>query len=400
MPDTVTHRMKKVIYFNHTSALGGSGWCLYQMVKGLPEGVTDPVVVLPEEGGLSVAFHDLGVKVILDPSVRPLLGNSNSRNMWRWSSIRSVLSGYKAPNACQRICEEQKPDVVHLNSSVLFHLAEGAKRAGVEKVVLHVREHWVVKKWDPREWLKCRKLPAFVDELIAISKTSAQLFGYEQRTKVIYDWPEFEGRDESVDMKAEYHISAEKKVILLPGGRHSIKGSLTVIHAMEFVEDADAVVLLLGAVCDRHPLKVLVRKCLKRLHIQTYGLRLDAAVENLGNRACSAATTKNIKSVIAQSCMVISPFTTPHFSMPSIEAGLLHKPVIISGNGHARETVVDGESGYIVPAGDARGFAEAINRLLADQALRQKMGDAGHEYVTHKFDREASMKKLMDVYGR
>ncbi len=389
----------KVLYFHHVIAANGAGYCLFHLVRALPSEIT-PVVVLSREGALGDALRSVGVEVLIAPAILPVMGNSNSRGFWRYGNIRFFLFRNRALRACQKICEEKKPDIVHLNTSGFFYLAKGAKKAGVKMVILHIREHWVVKKWDPREWLMRKCASRFVDKIVSISETAAVLFGYPEKTTVVHDWPSFEGRDKVMDMKTEYGISAEKKMILLPGGRTRIKGSLTVLHAMEFVVDKDAVILLLGARGNPSPLKVRIRGLLKRLRIKTYGLRMDAMVEHLGNRVRAVPTTKNIRSLIEQSCMVVSPFTTPHFSMPSIEAGLLRKPVVISDNGYARETVVDGKTGFIVPAGNIRRFADAINRLLSDQALRQKMGDAGFAHITENFDRDVSMKKLMDVYGR
>ncbi len=391
---------KKVLYFNHTSHIGGAGMCLYQLVQALPREIVEPVVVLPAEGDLGAIFSAAGIEVIIEPNIKPLMGNSNSSDFWRWSSWEFFLAHHKATEACWRICGEQMPDIVHLNTTVLFHLAEGAKKAGVEKVVLHNREHWVVKKWDPRERLKRRKVPQFVDEIIAISKTSAEMFGYEQKTTVVYDWPDFEGRDGAVDMEMEYGISSHSKVILFPGGRSVLKGSMVALRAMEFVRDKDAIALLLCvAEPEKKIIKRVVLKTLRVLRLKSASVRMDEAISRSGEKVCVGVVTKNIKSLMEQSCVIVSPFTIPHFSMPSIEAGLLKKPVIISDNGHARETVLDGESGLIVPSGSIQRLSEALNRLLLDASERERMGEAGYRHVTRCFCKKEGVKKVLNVYG-
>jgi len=98
--------------------------------------------------------------------------------------------------------------------------------------------------------------------------------------------------------------------------------------------------------------------------------------------------------------MVISPFTTPHLSIPALESGLLRRPVVISDDGYAKEMVVDGGTGLTVPAGNVKAFADAINRLLSNQALRQKMGDAGFVHVAKSFDCKISLEKLVDVHDK
>jgi len=391
--------VKKIVYFNHTSGIDGAGFSLYRLILALPKGI-NPIVVLLAEGELSKALRSAGVDVIVEPNICPLMGNTHSAGLWKWWNWRYLAVWYRGMCACQRICEEEAPDIVHLNSSVLLHLAEGAKKAGVEKVVLHVREHWGLKKWEPREWLKRRKVSRFVDEIVAISQTSAELFGYNERTTVVYNWPGFEGRDAPIEIGPEYGISPNKKVVLLLGGRSRIKGTIVALRAMELVHDKDATVLLLcGADSQKGRIGLALRRMGGALKIKTSDDRLNEAIKNLKDRVCVVPAIKNIKSLIEQSCVVVSPFTTPHFSMPSLEAGLLRKPVVISDNGHARETVLDGMSGLVVPAGDVRALAEALNRLLSNPVLREKMGEAGHDYVERHFNQRIGMKKLMGVYG-
>ena len=49
--------------------------------------------------------------------------------------------------------------------------------------------------------------------------------------------------------------------------------------------------------------------------------------------------------------------------------------------------VADGQTGIVVPAGDARALATAIQRLLEDRALRARLGEAGRAAVAaHTYD--------------
>ena len=60
-----------------------------------------------------------------------------------------------------------------------------------------------------------------------------------------------------------------------------------------------------------------------------------------------------------------------------VEAMLTALPVVATDIRGAREEVVDGETGLLVPAAAPRALAEALRRLVADAALRRRMGEAG-----------------------
>lgn len=68
----------------------------------------------------------------------------------------------------------------------------------------------------------------------------------------------------------------------------------------------------------------------------------------------------------------------PTVAMEAMASG---KPVIASDIGGLSDIVADEETGLLVPHGDAGALAGAIERLTADEALRDQMGDAGRHRV-------------------
>lgn len=63
--------------------------------------------------------------------------------------------------------------------------------------------------------------------------------------------------------------------------------------------------------------------------------------------------------------------------------------VIASRTGHLAEVVSDERTGLLVPPDNPQALCEAIERLLDDDALRQRLGSAGRQQVTseHGWDR-------------
>jgi phosphatidylinositol alpha-1,6-mannosyltransferase len=64
------------------------------------------------------------------------------------------------------------------------------------------------------------------------------------------------------------------------------------------------------------------------------------------------------------------------YGIAVIEAALCGKPAVVSDCGGLPEAVLEGETGFVVPEGDAEATARALVRLLADAGLRQQMGEA------------------------
>ncbi|WBP89247.1 glycosyltransferase family 4 protein [Kitasatospora cathayae] len=64
-----------------------------------------------------------------------------------------------------------------------------------------------------------------------------------------------------------------------------------------------------------------------------------------------------------------------------LEASATGLPVVAGDSGGAPDAVLEGETGYVVPGGSAAAAAERIVRLLRDEELRRRMGEAGRRWV-------------------
>ncbi|MFC8450169.1 glycosyltransferase family 4 protein [Kitasatospora sp. NPDC057223] len=64
-----------------------------------------------------------------------------------------------------------------------------------------------------------------------------------------------------------------------------------------------------------------------------------------------------------------------------LEASATGLPVVAGDSGGAPDAVLEGETGYVVPGRSAADAAERIVRLLNDEALRRRLGEAGRRWV-------------------
>jgi glycosyltransferase involved in cell wall biosynthesis len=75
------------------------------------------------------------------------------------------------------------------------------------------------------------------------------------------------------------------------------------------------------------------------------------------------------------------------------------KPVVATRVGGIPELITNGESGFLVERGDTSEMSKHILTLLADPELRVRMGQAGLETVSEKFDLRKNVAQLITSYG-
>jgi colanic acid/amylovoran biosynthesis glycosyltransferase len=80
-----------------------------------------------------------------------------------------------------------------------------------------------------------------------------------------------------------------------------------------------------------------------------------------------------------------------------LEAMAQGTPVIGSRHSGIVEAVTDETDGLLVPPGDPQALAEAIERLIHDQGLRQRLGIAAKRTVAHRFDAKTQSHCLEDA---
>src|SRR5438445_3426453 len=83
------------------------------------------------------------------------------------------------------------------------------------------------------------------------------------------------------------------------------------------------------------------------------------------------------------------------FGLTPVEAGLFRKASIVTDHGGPPETIVDGETGFIVNPRDYGMIAKRMKELLSSPELRHEMGRRARKRVLENFTLERSTKLLL-----
>jgi glycosyltransferase involved in cell wall biosynthesis len=99
---------------------------------------------------------------------------------------------------------------------------------------------------------------------------------------------------------------------------------------------------------------------------------------------------------LAQRCDLFAlPTRADCFSIACLEANATGLPAVITNIGGIGEIVREGETGYLVPPGDETAFFERLDRLVADTALRERMGAAARKRIETRFDARRNAEEVL-----
>jgi glycosyltransferase involved in cell wall biosynthesis len=99
-----------------------------------------------------------------------------------------------------------------------------------------------------------------------------------------------------------------------------------------------------------------------------------------------------------RAAVVAAPSRREGYGVVAREAMAWGRPVVASRVGGLVDAVEDGVTGVLVPPGDIAALREALERLLADAQLRDRLGAAGRVKAMEELSFEAATDALVAVY--
>jgi len=161
-----------------------------------------------------------------------------------------------------------------------------------------------------------------------------------------------------------------------------IKGHVVLLRAFRQVVDArpDARLDIAGRGVLEHGLKDLARE-----------LELTGSVRFLGH-------VTPVGGAIESSLAVVVPSLGEGFGMVALEAMERGRPVIAAAIGGLEDIVRDGETGLLVPVGEAEPLAAAMLELAGDPARAKAMGAEARRRALARFPESRCTERTEEVY--
>jgi len=262
--------------------------------------------------------------------------------------------------------------------------------------------------YDCSTWLE-KTATEMADAIVAVSegtRTDIQrLFNVDPaRIRIIYNGidPEEYYPRKANDQLAKNGIDPDKPFILFVGRIARQKGIIHLVNAIKYLDPGFQVVLCAGAP-DTPEIAEEMRLAIG-----------EAISKREGVIWIDKMVTKDIVyQLYTHAAVFVCPSIYEPFGIINLEAMACETAVVAAAVGGIKEVVVDGETGFLVPLEQmqtspfepvdpdkfSRDMAVKINRLMADETLRKKFGEAGRRRAVEKFSWAtiaAETKKMYD----
>jgi glycosyltransferase involved in cell wall biosynthesis len=110
--------------------------------------------------------------------------------------------------------------------------------------------------------------------------------------------------------------------------------------------------------------------------------------------------TDDVRPFLAQADGVVLPSYREGVPRTLLEAAAMARPVITTDAPGCRDTVVDGQTGYLCRVADPQDLAEKLLRFIAlPPELRHAMGSRGRAFVVQNFDERRVIERYLAVVG-
>lgn len=372
--DARAHAPLRVVHVIDALVLAGMEYGVIKVSNRIDRTLVDPAIVC-------LRHQADATKGVLDPTVDVVtLLAATKRN---WGLILRLAAVFR----------RQRARVVHAHNWQTYLYATLAARLAGVPVVIHGEHGHDVEAPSARRLAVKRALAPLVTRFVAVSEDLARelVRDWKLRPERIVciangvDLSQFEAERTGAETRRDLGIDPDELVVTNVGGIRHVKDHPTLVRAFARVRAArpEARLLIVGS--DYH------RGLKAKLVELAESLGVAEAIVFTGIR-------KDIPDLLAATDVYVNASVFEGMSNTILEAMAMGKPVVATAVGGNVELVEDGRTGLLVPPSDPERLGGAIERLLADGALRASMGREGRARIERRHAMAGMVRGYSDLY--
>ncbi|MBL8524501.1 MAG: glycosyltransferase [Betaproteobacteria bacterium] len=362
---------KRLLFVNHSLAMGGIETMLVDMIRLLPKDRFSPEVAVFESGGsLEQVLEQRGIPV------------------HRLDKREGVDAGLFL--RLRKLIVDRKIDVVHShNYSAWIYACVSARSVGG---IVHVHtEHSAVENVG-RRYMAQRWLSRLTSRVVAVSQHVHDVMindiGVDKRRiRLVLNGVNTARFAPNVEVRLaarmEIGLSEDEVAIGIVARLVPIKNHALLIRAaapLIVAGASSARLVIVGDGPERPALEALCTELGVAEKVLFLGERRDT--ERLLN---------------AMDIYVLSSISEG-MNLTLLEAMSASLPVVATDVGGNGEIVEDGVTGHLVALDDTNAMTIRLDQLTGDSRLRREMGDAGRVSIVRRFNEQAMISQYMSLY--
>lgn len=335
-------------------------------------------VVAAASGALAHELERAGIAAL------PLSLESDGAFAWR-AAVRRL----------RQIVEETGPDIVHAHGRLAASCAAAALQGHPARLAATFHE-----TLQSAGLLARRRLAAMArtDQIIAPSRFVAhhamrELNLAESRIEIVppglnlahFD-PQAVSPERIIQLARQWRLPDDRRIVLLPGRLDPDRGQVALIEAVAALRRHDILCLLVGA----EPEDAGRRAELERLIAKR---RLGGLVQ-IADRCLDMGAAYMLADAV-----VVADHRPTAFSRVAVEAQAMGRPVIATAAGGIPESLVPGETGWIVPVNNIQALAGAVHEALSLTATeRAGLAAVAAAHARERHDLALMNERILGLY--
>jgi glycosyltransferase involved in cell wall biosynthesis len=361
---------------------------------GVERGTIDIAKALKKDGFIPIVVSSGGILVydLKEANILHIAMNVKSKN---------PITIFFNISKLQKIINEYKVDIVHVRSRAPMWSAYFACKKSSAKLVATIHGTYSLNflGWQKFIFKKIyNSIMLKADSIIVVSNYIknylVENYGnyFADKINIIqrgvdlnYFNQEKVSKNRVIDLIKNWNLPEDKKIILMPARYTSWKGHEFLIDALTKVKNDYFCVMLGSDHGHKKYRKKIEQKIIK---------------ENLAGKIRIVGPCKDMPSAYNLSHFVVAPSLRPEaFGRVAIEAQASSKIIVATKIGGALETIIEGETGFLVDPFDHNELARAIDKVLEmSKDESDKIGFNGRKNVENNFSNNLMCKKTIDIY--